>query len=127
MAVSPDGQLLISAGSDHRVVLRDAQTLERLLSFPAWTGTVRDLTFDHSGRRVLIVSTDCDVDLWDISALHDGLSELGLAWDRAAANSLSVSGSTPDAEAPAPNVPVIRRPATAVIDPQFPRDPFAPL
>ena len=85
LALSPDGRLLATAGADHRVVLRDAQSLEPLLSFPAWAGELRDLTFDHNGRRLAIVGTESDVNLWDLAALRDGLTAIGLAWDQPAA------------------------------------------
>jgi WD40 repeat protein/tetratricopeptide (TPR) repeat protein len=106
LALSPDGRLLATA-SDHRVVLRDAMSFETLLAFPLWSGTVRDLTFDSTGRRLAIVGTGCDVDLWDLAALRDGLAAVGLAWDRAAP-AIPASGQRPEAEYHRPAVPVIR-------------------
>ncbi len=84
LALSPDGFLLASASSDHRVVLRDAKSFEPVLAFPMWAGELRDLTFDSKGRRLAIVGTESDVELWNLDALRDGLTPLGLAWDRPA-------------------------------------------
>ena len=95
LALSPDGRLLATGAADHRVVLRDAMSFETLLSFPLWTGTLRDLTFDSTGRRLAVVGTNCDVDLWDLAALSDGLTDLGLAWDRPAARRRLLIGPSP--------------------------------
>jgi WD40 repeat protein len=110
LALSADGRLLATGGADHRVVLRDALSFETLLSFPSWTGNLRDLTFDSIGRRLAIVGTDCDVDLWDLAALYHGLTDLGLAWDRPAPAVDSSTGPAPAGEHLRPAVPVIRRP-----------------
>jgi tetratricopeptide (TPR) repeat protein len=110
LALSPDGRLLAS-GSGHRVVLRDPMSFETLLRFPLWTGTLRDLTFDSKGRRLAIVGTGSDVDLWDLAALRDGLAEIGLAWDRPPPAS-AASRPSPEGEHRRPAVPVIRRPGT---------------
>lgn len=109
LALSPDGRLLVTSGDDQRVVLRDASTLETILAFPVWAGTVRDLTFDCKGRRLAIVGTDSDVDLWDISALRDGLTALGLSWDRPAPDTDSATRPPPKGEHVRPAVPVIHK------------------
>jgi WD40 repeat protein len=110
LTVSPDGRLVASGGSDHRVVLRDATTFEPLLALPLWVGNLRDLTFDFQGRHLIIVGTDCDVDLWDLSALYDGLAAVGLAWDQAALPAVvSGSGLEHQGEPIVPSVQVVRR------------------
>jgi serine/threonine protein kinase/WD40 repeat protein len=110
LALSPDGRLLAS-GYDHRVVLRDALSLETLLAFPVWAGTLRDLTFDSQGRHLAVVGTDSDVDLWDLAALNDGLTARGLGWDRPAPAVVPAPGLAPEGEHRRPAVPVLRRPA----------------
>jgi WD40 repeat protein len=109
LAFSPDGRLLAS-GSEHRVVLRDSQSLEPLLTLPKWAGTLRDLTFDRKGRRLAIVGTESDVDLWDVAALRDGLAAIGMAWDQPAPAAVPPAGPAPETETHPLAVPVIRRP-----------------
>jgi serine/threonine protein kinase/WD40 repeat protein len=118
MALSPDGGLLATA-SDHRVVLREARSFETLLRFPLWDGTLRNLTFDATGRRLAIVGTGSDVDLWDLAALRDGLTEVGLCWDRpekderrAQDNSNSSFLLHPSSVGDRLVVPIIRRPGS---------------
>ena len=82
IALSPDGRLLASSGTDRRVVLRDSMTFQVLFTFPSWTGVVRDLAFDASGRWLAFASSDSDVDLWDLNLVHDELAAVGLAWDQ---------------------------------------------
>jgi WD40 repeat protein/serine/threonine protein kinase len=111
LALSPDGSLLATA-SDHRVVLRDARSFETLLRFPLWDGTLRDLTFDSTSRRLAMVGTGNEVDLWNLAALRDGLTALGLAWDRPAPAVVPASRPAPEGEQLRTAVPVIRRPGS---------------
>ena len=82
IGLNPSGQLLATGGADRRIVLRDAATFEALLDFPAWTGHVRDLGFDGSGRWLAYVGADEDVNLWDLHLVRDELAAIGLACDQ---------------------------------------------
>ena len=84
LALSPNGKLLATGGSDRLVVLRDAETLEPLLTFPAWPGVIKSIAFDRSGTRLAYAGIDPDVQTWDLGLVHDELSAVGLAWDQAA-------------------------------------------
>ena len=84
LALSPEGLLLATGGTDRLVVLRDPETFEALLTFPAWTGAVDDLGFDASGRWLALVGSDAEVGIWDLKMLHDELAAVGLAWDQPA-------------------------------------------
>jgi WD40 repeat protein/tetratricopeptide (TPR) repeat protein len=118
LALSPEGTLLAS-GSDHQVVLRNATSFEELLRFPLWDGTLRDVTFDASGRRLAVVGTGEDVDLWDLAALRDGLAKIGLAWDQPPPPVVRAPGAASEREPHRRDVPVLRRPGSpdpAVVD-----------
>jgi WD40 repeat protein len=108
IALSPDGLLLATSGMDRRVVLRDAVTFEALLTFPGWTGVVRDLAFDASGRWLALAGSDSDIALWDLGMVHDELAALGLAWDQAAPSVVSTENLAFSEERPRPQVAVIR-------------------
>jgi WD40 repeat protein len=106
LALKPDGRLLATGGSDRLVVLRDAATFDALLTFPAWTGLVKDIGFDASGRWLAFAGSDSDLCLWDVGIVHDELAALGLAWDQAARTAGSTAEFAPAQQRA--KVPVIR-------------------
>ncbi len=84
IALSPDGRLLVTGGNDRHVVVRDPMSFEAMFTFPEWTGVVKDLAFDASGRWLAYGGADLDVDLWDLTMVFDELAELGLFFGPAA-------------------------------------------
>ena len=122
LALSPDGHFVASGGDDHRVVLRDPLTFEPLLSLPKWTRTLRDMAFDSVSRRLAIIGTDSDLELWNIAALKNGLTDIGLAWDRPTPATAPGDGPATARDSTTAEVVVIR---PGKLDP-FPDDPFAP-
>jgi hypothetical protein len=125
LALSGDGKLLAAGHAKGRVILRDAATLEPLLTFPTWIGAVKDLAFDATGRWLAIAGTDSDVGVWDLSLLREELSAVGLAWDRPAPAAASAADRAAGGGRPGPHVPVIRPghidPADALTGHQSPR------
>jgi WD40 repeat protein len=113
VALSPDGRLLATGGEDHRVVLRDPMTFEAMLYFPEWTRTLRDMAFDCTSRRLAIVGTDSELELWDLAALSDGLTGVGLSWDRPSLAAVSTSGASGGRPWETPEVVVVRSGNTA--------------
>jgi hypothetical protein len=106
LALHPGGKLLATGGAiDRRIILRDAETFEPLLTLPLWTGMVKDVAFDASGRWLAIAGADSDVGLWDLDLVRDELDAAGLAWDRPAP--ALASGPVPDAVRAPATVPVL--------------------
>jgi WD40 repeat protein/predicted Ser/Thr protein kinase len=107
VGLSPDGRLLATSGRDRRVILRDAETFEPWFTFPTWTGLVKDLAFDSSGRWLAFAGADSDLALWDLHVLHQGLDAASLAWDQPSPATVPASGITTEEERLRPAVPVI--------------------
>jgi WD40 repeat protein len=108
LALAPGGRLLATGGSDRRIILRDAETFEPLVTFPPWTGAVKDLAFDATGRWLALAGADSDVGLWDLDLLHKELAPLGLAWDQPAPAVLSAAELAAASERPRQQVLIIR-------------------
>jgi eukaryotic-like serine/threonine-protein kinase len=108
LALSPDGLLLATAGTDRRVVLRDPLKFQSLLTFPRWTGLLKDVAFDGTGRWLAFAGTDSEIGLWDLKLLRDELAAVGLAWDQPAPPVARAEILSSQAERARPPIPVIR-------------------
>jgi WD40 repeat protein len=78
LTCTPDARLLASGGNDGRVVLWDARTLQRLLTFPAHNSPVSRLAFEAGGPCLAVCGMDDVVTLWDLDQVRSGLVGLGL-------------------------------------------------
>ena len=65
LAFSPDGNLILSGGSDFKVKLSDSETGSLLRTFEGHTGAVTSVAFSADGHRVLSGSADGTIKLWD--------------------------------------------------------------
>lgn len=74
VAISPDGELLVSASTDYTLRVWDVADRQDQLSLMGHTGPVNDAAFSPDGRRVASVSDDGTVRLWDVTSA--GGSEL---------------------------------------------------
>ncbi len=93
LALHPGGRLLVTGGAnDRKIIFRDAATFGPLLTLPSWTGMVKDLAFDATGRWLAMAGADSDVGLWDLELVRDELAPLGLAWDQPAPTVVSSTG-----------------------------------
>jgi WD40 repeat protein len=80
IAVSGDGRLLASGGSDRQVILWDAQSLDRLAVLPPHSSDVESLALSSDRSRLAVGGRDEFVTLWDLSLLRKALTELTLDW-----------------------------------------------
>ncbi|WP_165224829.1 protein kinase domain-containing protein [Aquisphaera insulae] len=109
LALQPGGRLLATGGGvDRKIILRDAATLEPLATLLGWTGIIKDLAFDSTGRWLAITGASSDVGLWDLGLIRDELAAVGLAWDQAVPPVASTTGLAPAGERTRPPIPVIR-------------------
>ena len=69
---------------------------------------MRDMAFDSASRRLAIVGTDSDLELWNIAALEDDLADVGLAWNPPASAAAPKDSQRYDHASPAADVVVIR-------------------
>ena len=67
VAVSPDGRLIVSGGSDKTVRIWDVDTGEEVKTLYGHTGSVLSVGFSPDNRRIVSCSEDGMIKLWDAS------------------------------------------------------------
>ncbi|HPH94813.1 MAG TPA: protein kinase [Anaerolineaceae bacterium] len=70
VAISPQGDRLLSADNDHKLCLWDVTTGNCLQTMEGHTGLVRSLHFLLNGRLALSASWDNTLRLWDLNSGH---------------------------------------------------------
>ena len=69
MSFSPDGERIVSGGSDNTLKVWDAQTGQETLTLKGHSSVVRSVSFSTDGKRIVSGSHDKTVKVWDISSL----------------------------------------------------------
>ena len=68
LALSPDGSLLVTAGSfDYPMILWEAATGRQLRTFAGHTGGVNSLVFSPDGKLLASSAGDVTIKLWDVA------------------------------------------------------------
>jgi WD40 repeat protein len=68
VAVSPDGQQILSASDDRTLRLWDLASERLLVTFTGHGGPVTSVVFSPDGRRVVSTSADKTVRVWGLPA-----------------------------------------------------------
>jgi WD40 repeat protein len=82
LAFSPDGRLLVQAGEDRQVHLRDMRTGKEVGRFAGHRGHLVSVTFAPDGRRMATSSTDTTALIWDVGSIRDRLTTPAAALSR---------------------------------------------
>ena len=91
------------------MVLRDPRRFEPLVAFPAWSGAIKEIAFDATSSRLAISGNDVDISVWDLGLVRDGLSAIGLAWDRPAPVLAPADAHLAPRRPPSATVPIVGR------------------
>jgi WD40 repeat protein len=82
LAIGGGGAFLVSGGGDRRVLLRDARTLEVVLSLPPHGTAVKGLALgDEGSLRLAICGHEQQLTLYDLDLARAELAKLGLGWE----------------------------------------------
>ena len=65
---SPDDQLVVTAGADHKIVVWDIVTGKQYGVFLGHKKSVTDIAFSHDGKQLYSVSTDSTLKIWDFNS-----------------------------------------------------------
>jgi WD40 repeat protein len=93
LAYSPDGQTLVSGGSDRTVKIRDPGTGHERGQFVVQSSTIGDLAYSPDSRRLATGGSDAVVRLWDIATSRQLRAFKGHT-DRVASVAFSPDGKT---------------------------------
>ena len=69
LAFSPDGQRIVSGGSDRLIILWDVQTGKLILTLRGHEGGVTGIAFSPDGRWFVSASADHTLKIWDAAPL----------------------------------------------------------
>jgi len=68
VSFSPDGQWIVSSGSDQALKVWDAATGQETLTLKGHAGSVYSASFSPDGQRIVSGSSDQTLKVWDASS-----------------------------------------------------------
>jgi WD40 repeat protein/tRNA A-37 threonylcarbamoyl transferase component Bud32 len=77
---SPDGRYLASGSNEGIIKLWDGDSFTLAATLQAGTGQIRSVSFSSDGRLLAGAAYVAPAVVWDLSALHRSLAEMGLDW-----------------------------------------------
>ncbi len=96
LAFSPDGKIAAVADSVRDMKLFDAATGESIAALNSPDPHLVTMTkFSSTGKRILVLSEDSTVQVWEIESLRNELGSLGLDWAPALSRPHSGAGLSP--------------------------------